>query len=109
MAFRKVNEFKECTLHYDAPGGGLFYLYTDMPGGVMALRKTEVLPATTGRGTHTIPLDGIEGTLYRPEVIPPPVNVLRLFAGVLFVRPIGVYLNGADGEKWTTQELALGV
>jgi len=112
LAFRRVWQFKEVVFDYSSNNSSTFQLYTDLPGGAMAARKgAGVTMASTsdGRKTLPIPLDGIEGTLYRPEIIPGATTVLRLYGGTIWVRPVGVYLDGSLSEKWTTQEMALGV
>jgi hypothetical protein len=83
MAFRKVFEFKELSYTFSSTGGTTaVQLYTDLPGGVMTTRLTgKTLPDTSGirRTAPTIPLDGIEGTLFRPELVPGAATILRLF------------------------------
>ncbi len=112
MAFERVKQFKDLEFSYDAPNGMTVKVYTDMPGSTMALRKTLSYPATTGRQTKVMPLDQpagvyVEGTLYRIEVT--STGVVRLFGGILRARPIGVYLDGGNGEIWQTQELGIGI
>ena len=126
MAFNRVKQFKDIELVYDAPSGLTLTFYTDMPGasgaaqGAMTLRVTLTFPATTGRQTLTLPLDGsatggagsapynpIEGTLYKVSVA--STGVVRLFAGLVRARPIGTWLNGANNEVWTMQEQGIGI
>lgn len=112
MAFRKVSQFKEVTFDFTSTGGTTaVQLYTDMPGAAMAPRLAgkALVNSQGSRATETIPLDGVEGTLFRPELVPASGTVLRLFGGTIWARTIGVYLDGSQGEKWTTQELSLGV
>lgn len=121
MAFQRVKQFKDVEVHYDAPQGVRLIFYTDMPGSAMAERKRFDLPASTGRKTFTVPLDGIEGTLYKARwtaVRAGGINddsgsitskELRLFGGVLRSRAIGVYLDTANGEYWETQESGIGI
>lgn len=114
MAQRKVAEFKEATLVYQSNGDATFQFYTDMPGGTLAARLGAgvTLPTTAStRKTITIPLDGIEGSEFYPTVTPGPATQLRIFSGVVLVRPIGVYLDGSvspQGEIWSTQPIAIG-
>ena len=108
MAFERVKQFKDIIVDYDAPSGASLKIYTDMPGGTMAQRLTTLtLPATTGRQTKALALDGTEGTLVRFEWS--STGVLRLYGATLRMRPVGVYLDGAAGEVWKTQELGFGV
>ena len=110
MAFRKVWQFKEATYDYSSNGDTAANFYTDLPGGAMASRDADTMPSTGNtRKTITIPLDGIEGSLFRPELVPGAATQLRLFGGVVHARPIGVYIDGARGEIWTSQEMSLGV
>lgn len=112
MAFRKVAEFKEMSLAYSSNGASVAQFYTDMPGGALAARKGAgvSMPSTAAtRKTLTIPLDGIEGTLFYPEVTPGAATQVKLFEGTVWLRPIGVYIDGMLGEVWNTQPLAVGV
>lgn len=109
MAFRKVCEFKECSIQYQSNGSSTFEWFTDMPGGSLANRLTSTLPTTTDtRRTTTIPLDGITGTEFYPEILPGPTTQLRLFSGIVYLRPIGVYIDGSLGEIWSTPPLSIG-
>lgn len=111
MAFRKVAEFKECTLQYQSNGSATFQLWSDLPGGTLAQRLGVpfTLPSTAStRKTVTIPLDGIEGSEFYPVISPGGATQLRLFSGVIYVRPIGVYLDGSLGETWSTPPLSIG-
>lgn len=111
MAFRKVAEFKEVTLQYQSNGAATFQLYTDMPGGALAVRLgagTAMASTTSTRKTLTIPLDGIEGTEFYPLITPGGSTQLRLFSGVVYVRPIGVYIDGSLSEVWSTPPLSIG-
>lgn len=111
MAFRKVAEFKEVTLQYQSNGQSNFQFSTDMPGGAPAARLGAgiFLPTTASvRKTITIPLDGIEGTEFFPTITPGSTTQLRLFSGVVYVRPIGVYIDGSLAEKWETPPISIG-
>lgn len=107
--------FKDIELAYDAPSGLTLKFYTDMPiegtPGSLALRATLSFPATSGRQTCVLPLDTtgdpIEGTLYQIEIT--STGIVRLFGGLLRVRGIGVWINGANGERWKTLPEAIGV
>src|SRR4249920_3281530 len=110
MAFRKVCEMKEVSIQYSSNGTATFQWYTDMPGGALAPRLTPgiSLPSTSStRKTTTIPLDGIEGTEFYPQITPAIATQLRLFSGTVWVRPIGVYVDGSLNEIWSTPPLSL--
>lgn len=111
MAFRKVAEFKEVTLQYQSNGSSTIQFYTDMPGGALAVRLGAgvTLASTAGmRKTITVPLDSIEGTEFYPVITPGGSTQLRLFGGTVWLRPIGVYVDGSLGEIWSTPPLSIG-
>lgn len=111
MAFRKVCEMKEVSIQYSSNGTATFQWFTDMPGGTLGprLQTPVTLPTTSSaRKTTTIPLDNIEGTEFYPQIVPASVTQLRLFSGTVWVRPIGVYIDGSLGEIWSTPPLSLG-
>jgi hypothetical protein len=113
MAFERVKQFKDLELEYDMVSGGTLKVYTDMPGTPMALKRTMNIPVSVGTRTYVFPLDQatdggiLEGTLIKFRIESP--GIVRLFGGVVRVRPIGTYFNGANGEIWETLELALGI
>lgn len=102
-----VRQHKDLTLVFEAPSGGTFKVYTDMPGGVMVLGRTLTLPTTTTRKEMTWPLDNpslLEGKLikYRCETS----GIVRLFSGSIRFRKVGTYIDGTQGEVWESQELS---
>lgn len=110
MPFERVKQFKDLMVDYDSSAAGATVkTYTDMPGGTMSLRNTYILPQTTGRQTKNVPLDGIEGTLIKFTFTPAGAGILKVYGGTLRMRPVGVYLDGANGETWSTQEMGFGV
>jgi hypothetical protein len=121
MAFRKVAQFKELSLEYVSPSGAsTFKFFTDMPGNALALRFTGSLPQTNpGHYPETTTfslVDGngapLEGTLYYPRVEPFATSAnggTQLRSGVVFIRPIGVYLDGSLGEFFETMPISVGV
>ena len=129
MAFRKVLEIKEVSIQYSSLGAATFDFFTDLAavGGVVpavpgalasALTAPVTLPTTGGVGkrqTITIPLDGVRATEFYPKIIPStgaPGTQFELYAMTAYIRPIGVYLNGAapnGGEIWQTVPIAPGV
>jgi hypothetical protein len=103
------SQLKDVTLEYDAPAGGTLTVSTNMPGGVMAVRATIAIPASTGRTTRTFPVDqagALEGSLMKLKVA--STGTFRLFSGSVHARQIGTYLDGAAGEVWETQEISMG-
>ena len=119
MAFRKVAQFKEVSLEYvSTTAPGTFKFFTDMPGNHLAERTGgKVLPQTNADkapGTITFPLvdaNGapLEGTLYYPRVEPPATGALQLRSGVVWIRTIGVYLDGTLNEFFETLPISVGV
>jgi hypothetical protein len=109
----RVKQFKDVEFEYDAVAGGTLFVYTDMPGVPMALKRTMAVPASVGTRTYVFPLDEIsqgtilEGTLIKFRIT--STGIVRLFNAALRVRPIGVFFNGANGEIWETLELSFGI
>jgi hypothetical protein len=120
MAFRKVAQFKEVSLAYVSPSGASAFTFkTDMPGGLIASRFTGVLPQTpldhSVRTTtfSLVDVNGapLEGTLYVPRVDPFATSAnggTQLRSGVIWLRPIGVYLDGTLDEFFETLPIAVG-
>jgi hypothetical protein len=128
MAFRKVLECKEISLQYSSSGTATLDFLTDIaalsgsfsaPGALAsALTAPVTLPSTLGVGkrqTITIPLDGIRATEFAVKIVAgtgAPATQFELYAATLYIRPIGVYLNGAapnGGEIWQTVPIAPGI
>jgi len=109
MALQRVKQFKDIELEYEAVAAMTVTFLTDMPGSAMAVRATLTFPLTTTRRTLTLPLDGIEGTLFQVKIV--STAVVRLYGGVVRVKPIGVYFDGGStpAEVWYTQEQGIGV
>ena len=110
MPISGVKEVKDFRLVYESSGGGTFVWKTDMPGGVMADRKTdttEIVNTSGLRKTARIPLDGIEGQLHQFRVTPQGSGTMKLFEAFVRVRVIGVYLDGARSEFFETPEMSL--
>ena len=109
MPLQRVKQFKDIEIEYESVSGMSVLFYTDMPGTAMALRATLAFAATTTRRTLTLPLDGIEGTLFQVKIT--SAGVVRLYGGVVRVKPIGVYFDGGStpAEIWSTQEQGIGV
>jgi len=120
MAFRVVNELKELTLVYSSNGVAALQLFTDMPGGALALRLPTSAPVAGGislpsssskRVPLTIPFDGIRAKEFYPVITPGSTTQFELYSMVVQLRPIGVYIDGSapnGGEIWSTVPLAPG-
>lgn len=124
MAFKKTLEFKEVSLQYSSNGPSTFDWFTDIAPGASpgppaslasALSAPITLPTTGGVGkrqTITIPLDGVRGTEFYPKIVPQAATQMEIYAMTTWIRPIGVYLNGAapnGGEIWQTVPIAPGI
>jgi len=122
MAFRKVAQFKEASLEYVSPSGpSTFKFFTDMPGGHLVERTGgKTMPITNADhtpNTITFPLvdaNGapLEGTLYQERVDPFATSAsggTQLRSGVIWMREIGVYLDGALGEFFESLPHSVGV
>jgi hypothetical protein len=120
MSFRRVAQFREMSIEYVSPSGdSTAKFFTDMPGNQLALRVTGTLPQSNADHTPrttTIPLvDGngapLEGTLYYPRVEPYVTSGsggTQLRSGVVYMRAIGVYLDGTLGEFFETLPIGIG-
>lgn len=120
MSFRKVAQFKEVSLSYVSPSGAsTFKFSTDMPGNAIALRFTGSMPQTNpGHDPETTTfslVDGggalLEGTLYQPRVEPFATSAnggTQLRSGVIYIRAIGVYLDGTLNEFFETMPISVG-
>jgi hypothetical protein len=119
MAFRKLAQFREISIEYVSPtAAGVLRFYTDQPGNHLTERTGgKTLPTTNSDktpATITFPLvDGsgapLEGTLYYPRVEPPVSGSLQLRSGVVWMRPIGVSLDGTLGEFFECLPIPVGV
>ena len=110
MPISGVKEFKDLRLIYESTGSGTILWKTDMPGGVIATRKTnttEIVDTSGLRKTARVPLDGIEGQLYQLRVTPSGSATLKLFEGFVRLRIVGVYLDGSRSEFYETPEMSL--
>lgn len=114
MAFRVVNELKEITLVYASNGPATLQLFTDMPGGTLTVRLGAgvTLPTSSSKRVPiTIPLDGIRAKEFYPQITPAATTQFELYSGVIYLRPIGVYIDGSAvpaGEIWSTAPIAPG-
>lgn len=114
---QRVKEFKDLELRYRHSVGTLtVQVWTDMDlttgaPEALAVQKTLEFPATSGttQATHTLPLDGLFGTIYRVRVVPEAGEITQLFGGIIRARPIGVYLIGTNGEVWDSGEQGIGI
>jgi hypothetical protein len=98
-------EFDSLVVDYE--GGPLTAtFYTDLPGDAMASRVTYIVPASTGRRTATIPLNQVKGRLARFTLA--GSAAYKLYGGTVRLRPVALYLNGANSESYRTRDLDFG-
>lgn len=105
-----VKECKLLTLVFESTGGATIEWSSDMPGGVMTVRKTDTTKIKTTnskRETLRLPLDGIVGQLFQLKVTPDTGTQLKLFEGTLDFKVIGTFRDGACSEFFETEELSL--
>ncbi len=109
MQMLRLKLLKDLLLIYDAPAGLAVQVYTDVVGaaqGTMALVTTLNFPATVGKQTFTLPLDGIYCTLVRLRMT--STNRVILFSGHLRVLDIGTSFYGQNAEVYDSLPLDIG-
>lgn len=87
--------------------GATLQIYSDVPGGTMQPRGAPIsIKQTTGRAVVPVVLPAIvEGKLMRYAVASPtPINLYGLRVRLT---PIGVYIDGSNGETWDTRPIPL--
>jgi hypothetical protein len=106
----QVFEIRAIAVSYEAAGGtGTCELYTDLPGGAMALRDSMNLPVTSGgRGTASETYNFV-ATTYKVKFTPNAAGILKPYDGTLQVRRIGLYLDGTRGEFWESSDIAIAI
>jgi len=115
MAQRIVNELKEISLVYSSNGAATLQLYTDMPGGALAVRLgagITLASSSSNRVPITIPLDAIRAKEFYVKITPGGSTQFELYSGAILFRPIGIYIDGSalnGGEIWQTQPIAPGI
>jgi hypothetical protein len=71
--------------------------HSSLASGEVALRATDTVPASpTTRETHIVQLDGVYGRLVRLKIT--STAAWKLFKVRVYVKPIGVYLNGGSDQ-----------
>ena len=106
-----IKQAENLTLTWSGTGG-TFEVWTDQPGGTMALRKTISLEdATPERKTVTFPLhdtvtgEYMHGKLWGEVAYTTATGYLILHGGFYNMRRIGTHIG--PGERWATQPLDL--
>src|SRR6266567_7596922 len=108
-AMVRLKLLKDLTLVYDAPLGLAMQVRTDVVGaaqGAIATAATLNFPATIGKQTYTLPLDGIYGTLVLFHAS--STGRVILYGGILRVLDIGTSFFGQNGEVWDSLPLNIG-
>lgn len=104
-----VVELKDISLVYGSVASITVVVNVELVAGTFTA-YTYTLASTGGatvRSTKTIPLDGLYGKQVQVRVA--SSGAFTLFSGELRVRPIGVYMDGANSEIWQSQPMSLGV
>jgi len=108
-AMLRLKLCKDLELVYDAPQGLSMEVYTDVAAdtqGALALATTLEFPATVGKQTYTLPLDGVYATLVRFRATSD--GRVILYAGILRVLDIGTSFFGQNGEIWDSLPMNIG-
>lgn len=90
------------------PGAGVLQIYSDVPGGAMTARlgSGTAIAQTAGRRTLRIVLGtAVEGKLLR--YVATSATGLQVYGFRARLTPIGVHVDGADGEVWDTRPIAV--
>lgn len=95
-----VKEMETLEIDIRATGTVSYRVLTDLPGGVMTLRKSGTFPATNGRQVIPIPLDWAVGKLVRVTLDTPAGASFRTYDARLRHRTLGLYRDGAAGEVY---------
>lgn len=106
LGYQGVKQIDMIELDVDASGNVEWDLLTDKPGGVMTSRDTGTV-TTSGRQAVQIPLDPDalpEGRLVR--LLLNATATFRLYGARIRYRQVGVWLDGAQGETFSTLEMA---
>jgi hypothetical protein len=97
-------ELYEIEVDYDAPAAAVtLEVYTDLPGGVAAVRATFTLGPTAGRVAEHVPLvtPHAEGRQLRITI--ESDADFMLYGLRVKHRSIGTYIDGANGEVWSSE------
>lgn len=101
-------QVKDYRIQYHADQGGTLKVYTDTPGGAMALRYTFPLPAETEWSALTTQvfqdIEQIECTLVKFRVDSP--GPMRLYGCDFRYRPVGTFVT--YGQIYETEPVFLG-
>lgn len=94
----------EVLLDIAASGTVTWKLFTDLPGNAMTQRATGTI-AAGGRTPVPLPITGVEGRLVRLTLSAAAGLPFRLYGVKIRTRPIGVWLEGAKGQTYSTLEM----
>jgi hypothetical protein len=99
-------ELYEVEMEYESDSGGTLTVDSDLPGNSLALRATRVIPVSATPRTVAFSLAGVEGRRFQWQVA--ATSILKIHRLRVKLRPIGVYIDGANGAIWETQPLGFG-
>ena len=105
LGYEGVKSIDEVEVDIDATATVSWALYSDRPGGAQASRATGTIAATGGnRKVVILTLSpAVEGRLVRLAL--KSAATFRLYGARIRHRRLGMFLDGANGETYITQEL----
>jgi len=104
LGTERVKRADEIEFDIEAEGPVEWELYSDLPGGAMALRASGQWQPAPGRATHVARFLPVEGRKLRLLVLSTDgVSPFRLHGIRVRALPIGEYVDGAAGDYWESQ------
>jgi hypothetical protein len=102
-----VKSIDQVEIDLDAPQNASLQIQSDLPGSAGLMNRVNVaISATTGRQVVTLVLPSVvSGKLLRHQVTSD--TDFHVYGFRVRSLPIGVYLDGAVGDSWDTEPLAI--
>jgi hypothetical protein len=101
----RVKSLSELEFEIETLGVVSWKLFSDIPGGAMAQRTTGTIAHVAGRRTVLV-ATAAEGRRFR--LVASASQPFRLYGLRFRIKPIGEYIDGAAGDFWESEEIALG-
>jgi hypothetical protein len=112
----KFCDFLELDVDISGAGTVTWVLSSDRPSATgtnptLAQRATGTFTkgTLTGRRPLRFPFTECEGQLFRLTISGDATTLFLLYSARLRVRPIGLYLDGANGESFKTKEIGISI